>query len=136
MAEIVKKSADEAHRFLVGIDGDERPEPVDHFAGGFHHAEAMAISRMVSTGIGEAGEAELANAPQSLHLRSVEETEEESFEGAIGSQDNHIMDRIANDFLGHEAISKWPARCTRYKVRRRRQWLDRLTNRRRKCLMG
>src|SRR3954471_11861676 len=33
------------------------------------------------------------------------------------------MDRIANDFLGHAAISKCPPLCTRYNLRWRRQWL-------------
>jgi len=71
---------------------------------------------MIGPRIGEAGEAELADAAESLDLGGVEKAEEESFERAVRAKDNDVVDGIADDFLGHAAISKWPGLQTRYRL--------------------
>jgi hypothetical protein len=48
--------------------------------------------------------AQLEDPPQSLELRGVEESEEQRVERLVDLERDHVVDRVANDLLGHGGI--------------------------------
>jgi len=74
--QIVKKSGREAEGFFFFRDFKRPAELLDHFARGFHDAEAVAVAGMIGAGIGEAGKAKLADAAKPLELGGIDQTEE------------------------------------------------------------
>src|SRR5437868_3175662 len=77
MPEIVQKTTRQGKRLGFVVDLMQKPQLGEHLPRRFHDAEAMAISTVIRPRVGQRRHAELANPPQALEFRGVEELEEE-----------------------------------------------------------
>lgn len=95
----MEKRGGEADSFLFIADIKISTELVDDLACGFHHAEAVAVARVIGAGIGEGGHAELANAAKALHLDGVEQSKEQAIDRPLQAEGDDIMNRVADDLF-------------------------------------
>ena len=101
VAQVVQQGGDEADRFLLGVDGEGGPQLVQDPPGRLHHAQAVAVAAVVGAGVGEAGQAELADAAQPLELGGVEQAEQQRVRRPLRAEGDHVVDRVADDLFGH-----------------------------------
>lgn len=68
MAQIMQQRRREAGQFIFFIDPGNAPQLLDHLPRRLHHAQTVAVTRMIGARVGQARHPKLANAPKTLNL--------------------------------------------------------------------
>src|SRR2546423_2559255 len=77
MSQIMKKRCRQTRGLFLLADRAALAKLLEHEPGRLHHAQAVAVARMVSPWIGQARHPKLTDAPQPLHFLRIDQTKQQ-----------------------------------------------------------
>ena len=99
MAQIMRERSGETDRLIFFVDVERTTKLFENPPGRLHHAEAVAVSRMIRARIRQRRHAELADAAQALELGAVEQLEQQRIGRPFQAERDHVMHRISDDLF-------------------------------------
>ena len=86
---------------ILSRDVDTSAESIENASHQVQRAQTVREARVLRTLIGVKAQTQLLDATQSLKFSRVDETNHQLFLGAVVTQRNDVVDRIAVDSLSH-----------------------------------
>jgi hypothetical protein len=101
--QVVHERRGQAKQLIFLGDVERAAKLFDDPPGRLHHAEAMAVPRVIGPGIRQRRHSQLPNAAQALKLDAVEQPKQQGIRGPVQPERDHIVHRVADDLLtdGH-----------------------------------
>src|SRR6266536_4254956 len=106
VTDIVEKSGGLGGRSIFGADLVALTQAIENAGHQMQRAQAVSEPRMFGALIGIKAETELLDAPQTLELRCIDQTDHQSSVVCDQIQTNDVVDRIAIDSFGHHKFSE------------------------------